>query len=144
MSVTYTYDPGAWVLFVNALRVTGLAEDSAIEATRDADAYTKYVGVDGEVTRSKSRNKSGSVKIKLAGSSAYNDIFSALASADELNDEGVVPIALKDLKGSSTAFAGQAWVKKIPGRTVGKEVGEVEWEFDCSVLNLFIGGSYSA
>lgn len=141
MATTYTYDCQSFVLLVGGIRATGLAEDGQIEISRDEDAYKKYVGCGGEVTRSKSRNRSGSCKIKVQQSAAFNAVLSAFAAADEANDEGVFPLVLKDTAGLTTAVAGTGWIKKLPKLPIGKEVGELEWEIDLSVVEIFIAGS---
>lgn len=56
-----TYDPSQVVATVGGRPLAGFAPGTFIEAERAEDAYSMTVGIDGEGTRSKSNNKSGTV-----------------------------------------------------------------------------------
>src|SRR4051812_46637986 len=118
-----TYDPKRNVLAFLGLNITGYAEGTFIKVARGADTFTKHVGSDGEVARTRSRDKSGSITITLMGSSLSNDDLSVAAALDELRGDGVGPILLKDLQGSSIAGGPNAWVRKVPDLERAKELG---------------------
>src|SRR3990172_6159999 len=109
------YDPKNVVVIVGAIIInSGFAPDTFVEVERDEDAFTKSVGADGEVTRTRNRNKTGQIRITLQQSSETNALLSALALIDESTGDGVVPCAVKDLGGLTLHAAELGWVKKVP------------------------------
>lgn len=136
----HTYSPEDVSFAVGGAIISGFSEGTFITAERDEDAFTKVVGADGDVTRSKNANKSGTVACTLKASSASNDVLSAIAAADEINGEGVVPIIIKDNSGRSVC-SGKGWIKKTPAQEYGKEVGDREWALDVAVFTNFVGGN---
>ena len=138
---TRTYDSCEVIVSVGGQPITGFAQGSKVTLERDEDAFTKYIGVDGEVSRSKNCNKAGTATITLAQTSPSNDLLSELAANDEAANTGVVPLLVRDLNGTTLAAAPDAWVRKMPSTAFGKEIGDREWVLDCGRLNLFVGGS---
>jgi hypothetical protein len=140
MSV-FTFDPGKFTLIVGGFPIGGFADGTAIKVSRTNQAYTKHTGLDGVVSRVRSRDKSGEITITLAQTSPSNDVMSAFALADELNDAGVVPVLVKDGNGRSVALSGYAWIRKLPDQDYGKEISNREWVMDTADLDIFVGGS---
>lgn len=141
---TFNYDPGSVVVTVGAAKVYGFAEDSMVNGKRDEEAYKKHVGVDGQVSRRRSANKSGEITIHLAQTSPWNDILSAIQAADELTGAGIVPITVSDLSGGTTLVSAEAWVRKGPDVELKKDIGAREWVFDCAVLDIHVAGNAPA
>lgn len=139
-----TYDPKLVILTVGGAPISGYADGTFISVERAADTFTKVVGADGNVSRAKSNDRSGTVKITLKQTSPFNDILSGIASLDEMSNAGVVPISIIDLSGSTIMFMPSAWVKKPPTVEFGKEIGNREWVFDfdkCEFPTMVIGGN---
>lgn len=136
-----TFDPGKIQVIIGGFEISGFADGTFVEAGRDEDAFTKVVGAKGEVSRSKSNNKSGFIKIILQQTSPSNDTLSAIAIADEQTNAGVVPVIVKDALGTSLIFSAEGWVKKMPDYGAGKEIGNREWMIDAAVLEYFVGGN---
>lgn len=141
MPAPKTYDPGLYVLTLFGGIVAGYADGTFIELARDTDGFTKTIGADGEVSRTRSRNKGGSLKLTLKQTSSSNDVLSAKQALDESGGVGYGAMLLKDLGGSTVASCEQAWIKKLPTVGLGKEEGTREWEIDLGELNLFAGGN---
>lgn len=139
MGATKTFDPKRWAFIVAGIPVVGLATDSMITVKRSEDSYTKYVGVLGEVTRSRQYNNSGEFEFKLMQSSPLNDVFSGLRLLDDMSNGGVVPIVLKDFNGATVLTCGEAWIRKNPDYELGKDMKEVVWTFDAADLEEFFG-----
>lgn len=139
-SNVFTYDPKAVHLTVGGLLIGGFADDTFIEVERDADAYTKYVGVGGEVARIKNANRAGRVVVRLMQSSPSNDELSTLAELDEFGDFGAAPLLLKDGNGFTLWSSVFCWVKKLPKTVWKKDVEVREWTLDTSRLIGFVGG----
>lgn len=138
-----TYDPKKVLVIIGGVPMSGFSDGDFIKAVRDEDAFMKKVGVDGETSRAKNNNRSGSLTLTLMQTSLSNDVLSGFAAADELASAGVVPVLIKDLSGTTTFFSSDAWIKKMPEGGFGKEVGTREWVLDTTAIDAFIGGNLS-
>jgi len=136
-----TYDPKQVVVVVGGVPLSGFADGTFISVERANDSFSKVSGADGYVSRSKSNDKSGSVTITLAQTSPSNDILQGFALADELTNNGVVPILVKDVGGRTTFVSAFGWIKKTPSAEFGKEISNREWVLDVADLDVFIGGT---
>nr|NIQ06865.1 DUF3277 family protein [Candidatus Korarchaeota archaeon] len=108
-----TYSPKDVSVIVAGTIITGYAEDTFLAIERSSDAFAKVVGADGEVARTASADKSGTITLTLIQSSASNDVLSALQNADEISLAGKFPVMVKDNFGSSLYISGTAWVQKV-------------------------------
>jgi hypothetical protein len=136
-----TYDPGDISIIIGPHIVTGFADDSVVTVEREVDTFTKKVGIDGEVTRTRSRNRSGTITIRLMQSSASNEFLSNTIIADEESGASVLPILVKDANGTSLHKADQGWIKKPANGEFANEAGQREYMIDCAVLNMFNGSN---
>lgn len=136
-----TYDASQVSIIVGTRALTGLAEGTFVTVRRAEDAFTKQVGADGEVTRSKTNNRSGEIEITLQQGSADNDYLSALALQDENLGTGVVPVNIIDRSGTTVASAKDSWIRKIAEAGFGRDAGERTWTIDCAVIDLVVGGN---
>jgi hypothetical protein len=137
----HTYIASEVSVVVGSRPASGIADGTFVRIERTNDAFSMKEGADGEVTRSKSGSKSGTITITLEQASAYNDYLSSLAITDELTGAGMVPILVRDAKGTSLFTSPAAWVRKMPDTEFGKESGPREWVFDCSELEFIVGGN---
>lgn len=136
-----TYDPKQVQLIIGGNQIGGFADGEFINAERDEDAFTKVTGADGETSRAKSNNKAGSLTLTLAGTSSSNDALSAIAIADELDNDGIVEVYIKDTLGTSVLFSAQGWIRKMPAYSADKEITNREWVLDLANVDTFIGGN---
>lgn len=136
-----TYSPAKVSVIVGTVTLEGLAEDSFVSCERNTDAFTKSISNEGKVTRVKSSDRSGMIKITLQASSDSNDYLSSLAISDDLNGVTTYPVIVKDNNGTDLATAPEAWIKKIPNLAKGKDLGKVEWDFECAELIMFLGSN---
>lgn len=137
----FQYDPKQFALIVGGETITGFSDDDFVEVEREEDAWTKKVGVDGEVTRAKSNNRSGHITLRIMQSSSSNDHLSALALLDEASNGGAVPVLAKDGSGRSKFGTDAGWVKKFPKTTWKKGVAFWEWVIDTGNLDIFVAGN---
>lgn len=136
-----TYDPAQIVVTLGPYLISGFAEGTFVKVSRDEDAFLKKVGVDGESARARNKNRAGSVELTLLQSSASNDTLSSIALADELAGQGVYPLMIKDLQGTTLVMAPNAWVKKVADVEEAKEITDRAWVLDCaSPLQMNVGG----
>ena len=141
MASLKTYNAHEVSVIVGARPITGLASGDAVTIERESDSWTDAVGISGEVTRSGSADKRGTITIRLQQSSSDNDYLSALVAADEMAKTGVVPILIRDSNGNSLYAAEQGWIKKPASATFAKEAGEREWIIRCARIEMFAGGN---
>lgn len=136
------YDPSRVAISWMGINITGFADGTFVEAERDEDGFSKYIGADGKVCRTRSLNRSGSITVTLMASSEVNDLLEVLATIDEnVGLGGVGPLMIRDLNGNTKCRATEAWVKKKPKVERAKEAGTVVWVFDCAVLETTAGGN---
>lgn len=141
MGAPYTYDSKQVAVIVGGIPMGGFADGSFVTVERENDTYSKVSGADGIVSRSKSNDKSGSIKITLQQTSPSNDVLQGIALLDEVSNRGIVPVLIQDFSGTSTFVSAFAWIKKPPSAEFGKEITNREWEFTCSDLDIKHGGN---
>lgn len=148
MSAVFTYDPRNLAVVIvpatsgaAALTISGFADDDVIEVERDMDAWSKKVGVDGQVTRARQGDLSGKITLHLMQSSSSNDDLMALVAADEATPPaGAFGITFKDPSGTSV-FRATGWVKKPAKGSYKKDTDTREWVIDCATMDA-AGGNY--
>lgn len=140
MGDTRQHDPAEVIFNVGGRDISGYALGTFIEVDRNKDAFTTVVGSDGEVTRVKSQDRSGTFKCMLQQASPSNDYFSSLATSDEQSSKGVVPILLKDMNGNTIAQCKQGWVKKKAKTDFADTAENREWIFETGSLQYDVGG----
>lgn len=136
-----TYDPGSVIVSIGGANMSGFADGTFVVVEREEDSFVKHVGADGEVSRSKSNNKSGSLTLTLASTSNSNAVLSGFATVDENTGDGIVPVLVKDASGTSVYFAGEAWVRKPANAEFGNEVGDREWVLDLASVEMLTAGN---
>lgn len=136
-----TIDPKQCIITFGGVGLHGFADGTFLGISRENDAFSKSSGADGEVTRVRTSDKSTAITLTLAQSSDSNDYLSAIAILDEKTGAGVLPFAVKDLSGNTTLFAGNAWIRKMPDTSFGKDIETREWTFDSDSADYFVGGN---
>ncbi len=136
-----TYDPAQVAVIVNGFTMGGFADGTFVLVERDEDAWSLTVGTDGEATRSKSNNRSGTITITLLNSSDSNTVLDGFANSDEVSNAGVVTVFIKDNSGTTLATAEQAWVQRKASTEFAREATEREWVLRTGELILSPGGN---
>jgi len=131
---TSTYDPQKFQIILGAAPVSGFADGTFITVEQDGDDFSKKVGADGEVARSRMANRSATMAMTLMATSLTNLILTGLRAT-----EVIFPILIKD--GANVIAAGEAWVKKPPAFERGAEAGDAEWTIDIAKWNPVFGGN---
>lgn len=139
-----TYDPKKVKVIVGGVPMSGFADGTFMTVARENDSFTKVSGADGIVSRAKSNDKSGSATLTLAQTSPSNDVLTGFSQADELSNNGVVPVLVQDFSGRSTYVSAFGWVRKPPDGEFGKEITNREWIIDLADLDVFTGGNLEA
>lgn len=136
-----TYDPKSVQIIVGVNPMGGFADGTFATVAYENDAFTKISGADGDVSRSKSNDSTGTLTLTLAQTSPSNDVLTAVAIADRTANNGIVPIAVKDLSGRSTYVSAFGWIRKQPDSEYAKEITNREWILDLADLDMFNGGN---
>ena len=137
-----TYAAEKVVITVGGVILTGTTDGDFVTAKYDEDRYTAKAGADGEVGRSKTASRMGTIEIVLSSSSKSNDALSALFNLAQIGGiDNPVPVAVADLSGRDVAFCSNGWLKTTPDMVKGKEIGERTWVFQCADLTLNFGGN---
>lgn len=128
MAIT-TYSPGDVALSIGGNLITGFADGTFVSVEREVDAFTKVVGADGEVSRTKSANYSGMMTLTLLQTSDSNRILGSYLLDDELDSSGVFDVLLTD-NNDNKIFAGNGWIRKGPNVELASELSNREWVID--------------
>lgn len=140
---TKAFDPAAHIVTLAGGEIKGYAPSSKIAGTFP-DLYTMVVGLDGEVARGKTNNKTSQWTLSVMQTSLGNDYLMNLFLADDGSLAGtVVPFFMKNLNGTLLITAATAWIPKLPDFAVAGEPGAVEWTVQCGETITYIGGQSS-
>ncbi|TPV96239.1 MAG: DUF3277 family protein [Myxococcales bacterium FL481] len=117
--------------------VTGLAAGTFVTAQFTKPLSRTFDGVDGEVARSLTSSRRGSIVITLEAASPFNGMFSRMAEGDRATGLGLSQIAISDRAAQRPLVLGiGAWVRTIPKMTRGTELAPVAWTFDVGNLSI--------
>jgi hypothetical protein len=124
--------------------ISGFADGTFVTAARRNPTWVLTAGADGETARSKSNDKTGTIVFTLLQTSQSNDTLSAKALVDELTGNGVGPILIQDLNGTTLVQGETAFIEKPADVTLAKDVEAREWTLLVDRLNIHVGGSLPA
>lgn len=140
----HTYDAANHtVTFGPIIMEGGFGPDTFIEVSRESPAWSDEVGVDGEVTRSKTNDDRATATLTLMQSSKNNDLLSAAYNLDKSTKggTGAVPFTLVDHGGTTKIDAFEAWLQKSPDQSRARAIGATAWEIRLASIKEFHGGN---
>lgn len=141
MGLVKTFNPKDVVISLGGIPLSGYADGEFANIEATSDDFQMSTGADGDTSRVKLNDASGTLTLTLAMTSPSNDILSGFRSLDVRTGQGVVPLILKDLSGRTTLFSANAWVRRPPTTGFGKEISTREWTIDLADMNLVVGGN---
>lgn len=124
--------------------ISGFADGSFVTVEQNEDSFALSIGTDGEGTRAKSNNRSGTVTVVLAQSSPINLLLSAQHNIDINTPAGdaIGPLLIADRSGTSIYEAENAWIRKPPAAEFGRDGAATrEWVFETEELVQLHGGN---
>ncbi len=123
--------------------VGGYADGVFLEMEFVNPAFVLTKGTDGEGTRSRSNDRSATIKIHLMQGANGNAVLSALHSLDLLspNGAGVGAFQVVDQNGTTIYFAEHAFVSEPPNSSYDRTPTERVWTLMVNHLDQ-IEGSY--
>lgn len=136
-----TYSPEDISISVFGRNLQNLA-DSMVKIAYSEDQFTLMIGGDGEPTRNKNPNRSGTIVVTLKGSSDDNLFLSGLAAGDYISKIGTFAVMVKDNNGTSLYTAAEAFIQKVADADFSKEVTDREWTIACPKLIMVNGGNF--
>ncbi len=137
---TKAYDPAMIIATLAGAEIKGFAPGAKVAGTFP-ELFNMVVGLDGEVARGKTNNKTSQWKFSLLQTSISNRTLMALFANDDGSPAGtVVPFFLKNLNGDTLIMAPSAWCPQLPDLSYAGEVGVNEWTIQCGETISFIGG----
>ena len=140
----YTVDPKKIVMVFGTKRIKGFADGTFLDVERNEDMFSEVVGADGEVTRVKSNNRTGTATFTLLQSSTSNDDLSAYALVDEQTGLGVFPFIVTDTLGKTNIFSAMGYIKRIAKVEESKTATNREWKIFLVDVNVFVGSNTAA
>lgn len=136
-----TYDPKKIIIIFGVRRLTGMSEDSIVSIKPNGEGLQTYVGADGDVARSLDPDATYEVTVSLNTTSNSNDYLSNMYNYDRETGNGIAPLLIKDLAGTTLFSAPEAWVSNMPEESRGLTVDTQEWVFHTGqVEDAIIGG----
>lgn len=130
-----TYSAEQVIITVGDVIVTGFTDGDYVTAAYSDQRYTAKAGADGEVARSKTASRMGTIEIVLSHTSAANNELSQLFNLALMGGESpTVPIQVTDLSGTGQVTASNAWLQSSPDFVRSNEISEVTWTFECADL----------
>lgn len=124
---------------LGGIPLAGFGDDSMVSIEWDTEITTDAIGVDGEVTASKTNDYRATATIMLKESSTSNAILAGYLQARQRGDNavGVVPFNVEDGISGERVLAPEAWVLKAPTVEKGREAGDREWQIRLANAEYF-------
>lgn len=138
------YDADAISITVAGLPIdSGYDDGEFLRIEQESDDFTDKVGTDGEVTRSKTKDRRATVSIILMQTSTGNALLSGLNNIDRAagNGAGVGPFLARDRQGLALYAAAECWISKPPDVSFDREATAREWTIRIADLVRFDGGN---
>lgn len=147
-SLLGSYSPESMVIVISkddfVHTITGFADGSFLNFQRLTPASTLYVGGDLTTGRVKRRNKATDITITLHQFATSNAVLQALQRADEEDDLGneyVFSITIRDLSGTGTWSSGQAFISTVPDAPFSTTAETRAWVISAVSLSANIGSN---
>ncbi len=136
---TKIYDSKEVSVIVAGIPVdSGYADGEFVKIEQNEEDFTMVVGTDGEVTRSKTNNKTAKVTLRLMQTADGNAALSALNRLDKAqsNGAGVGSFLVKDRTSGTIVYqASSCWISKPPSVSFDKVATAREWEITVADLD---------
>jgi len=122
-----TYDAKKVIVALGGVPIGGYADGSFVKVTANSERWTRKVGADGEVNRSRSNDNTSTVDLTLLQTSLSNAYLTTVEKADALTGLGMLPLLITDTNTGKSRFWPQAWIVKTPDDERAKETTDIAW-----------------
>lgn len=133
-----TFSPQNVGLNILGVDVSGYADGTFIEVTRNEPNSSYTSGADGTVGLTKNANKTGIIKVTLMQNALANLVFAGIQSEQDKSDSDLIrgPASIFDPSGSLFVRVENAHIQTPPGLSVSKEQEPRTWEFFCESIDF--------
>lgn len=135
------YDPKQFVVTFKGILLQGWMDGTFCSVERDEDTYEAHAGADGDVTRVRKHNRIGKCTITLKAESSTNDRLSEVMRGDELRNDGVGELMVKNTNGTTVCHGADAWISKPPVVEGADTASGREWILTIADVDIFVGGA---
>ena len=135
-----SYDPKDVRVNVAGIDLVGFSKEK-VSIRKSTSAWKIMTGCEGETTRARSKDASGTITVTLQQSSPSNGILSALYWGDQALAQffPVMVYYTTDL-GKTKVMALKAWIERLPELNFSGKLEDVVWTFRTDSLYYWIGG----
>ncbi|NJK32973.1 MAG: DUF3277 family protein [Deltaproteobacteria bacterium] len=140
------YDPlqvtGSWATSIGVFDIVdgAISGGDFVSVERDNPTWARESDRGGNAVRVKNNNKGGTVAVTLSASSPTNAVLSSAQAIDELTENVVGLLTLKDLNGDTVVEAVGAFLTQTPPPSFGSERGSRTWVWEAAQIVSFLGG----
>lgn len=136
-----TYNLAQVLITIGGLPFEGFGESDAVTFAPNSSVYESAVGADGEVTRSATNDRSGTLTFTLMSTSSSNDVFSAFLLLSKTVGIGdTFPVYIKDLNSKDTLIASKCYIQDEAEMAFGRAATEREWTIYAANVSTIHGG----
>lgn len=136
---------GSWVTPLGAINILdGVIDGEFFSLAMDNPRWTREHDGAGNGTRVRNSNRGGSFPITLSASSPTNQLLSEAVQADDVSENMVGDILLRDLNGNTVIAASGCFLEDMAPPSFSNERGTRVWTFQCNAIEVFVGGHDAA
>jgi hypothetical protein len=136
------YDPKDVTIEWNTVALNeGIAAGTFVLATQTNPDWVMSVGGDGEVTRVRSNDASGTITVTLKQGSAANDALTLIFEGDKLSSAALGALTVKDNQGDALCIGVNAFIEGPPDFERADTETTNEWVFLCERIQFVHRGN---
>lgn len=114
----FTYDPDDIELIIGLVEIKGYGGDG-VTLAREANHTETEVGVKGDISAARSRNKKGTLTINLLAQSDYDKMFDEIQAVTDLY---LFPVVMR-IKSMNKQLVTLGWYETMPDLVAGAQAG---------------------
>lgn len=135
-----SYDIGQVDFILDGLPIDGFGDSDVINIEWNSRDWTLKVGATGAAQRSRIRDESGMVTLKLNQTSPFNKELEQRRKIDSGSGRNPFTLLIRENLGGSRFFSRTAFIEGRPSWPLGQEAGVIEWKIICPHLDADIQG----
>lgn len=144
-NILATYSPEDIIVTIaGLLPLSGFAEGTFINISREKELFSYRESADGVVSRTISPSKVYKVEVTLVSSSKSNEVLTKIALLDSKVGVLKFPLYIKDNMGSSLLFSTSSWIQNISDAEFSTTLSSRKWTIICADATNYVGGNEDA
>lgn len=137
-----TYNSSQVIVTIDGIPIEGMADGDFFGISQNSPRHTYKVGADGDVTRSRSADRTARATITVMQGSNGSVILDGYKKKGDAGDDDTFTLDVIDVESGGTVSSGEAWIAEEPDWTRGLEAGTEAWILDMAE-NDIERGAYS-